>query len=228
MSEKFAHLEEWLAQQKKDEFVKDFFQGASENLLEERSENEAEIITQRKENEELNTKLIEMQAKAERDKLTGLLNREGFESVIKRIVKEGNEGSLMILDIDNFKKINDTYGHPGGDQVLSQVADALKKMCRKSDLVCRWGGEEIVIFFPGAKPEDIYKIFKLRDKDKAEINVPVQVINEEKKQELTITFSGGIVKHTKSDDIENSVNLADQILYEVKKSGKNEIKFKTK
>ncbi|WP_338827100.1 GGDEF domain-containing protein [Neomoorella thermoacetica] len=96
------------------------------------------------------------QREAESDPLTGLYNRRAFFASAERALKEAREGKrspvLAILDLDNMKKINDTWGHQYGDEALKQVAQAIQKSVREGDVTARYGGDEFVILFPGRGP----------------------------------------------------------------------------
>ncbi|HEY8416916.1 MAG TPA: GGDEF domain-containing protein [Limnochordales bacterium] len=94
----------------------------------------------------------ELKEQAMTDPLTGLFNRRYFLSVLDKYIaqvrRSGGRVSLLILDVDNFKRINDRFGHPEGDRVLRQVAGAIVAASRRSDVVARWGGEEFAIILP--------------------------------------------------------------------------------
>ena len=94
----------------------------------------------------------ELKEQAMTDPLTGLFNRRYFLSVLEKQIaqvrRSGGSVSLLILDVDNFKRINDRFGHPEGDRVLRRVADAIVASSRRSDVVARWGGEEFAIILP--------------------------------------------------------------------------------
>ncbi|MCI8896019.1 MAG: GGDEF domain-containing protein [Lachnospiraceae bacterium] len=90
-----------------------------------------------------------LKSKADHDVLTGLLNRGGFEFLFKEAVHSGRRGAFMIIDADNFKSINDTYGHETGDKALKYVADVLRESFRSGDLIGRYGGDEFMTWMPG-------------------------------------------------------------------------------
>ena len=104
----------------------------------------------------LNESLARLEELAQIDFLTGLLNRRAFMALANREVansiRHKHPLSLMLFDIDHFKRINDRYGHGTGDRVLTEVANAVSKTCRESDLICRWGGEEFVVLLQSAAP----------------------------------------------------------------------------
>jgi diguanylate cyclase (GGDEF)-like protein len=104
----------------------------------------------------------EMQELAARDKLTGLYNRrlfeEQFDAAVARSLRNGEELSLLVVDLDGLKRINDLGGHPAGDEALAALADALRATVRTGDVPCRLGGDEFAVILPGATPADAIKI----------------------------------------------------------------------
>jgi diguanylate cyclase (GGDEF)-like protein len=104
----------------------------------------------------------EMQELAARDKLTGLYNRrlfeEQFDAAVARSLRNGEELSLLVVDLDGLKRINDLGGHPAGDEALKALADALLASVRAGDVACRLGGDEFAVILPGATPADAIKV----------------------------------------------------------------------
>ena len=157
------------------------------------------------------------------DGLTELYNHRYFQEQMKMQVEQskryGNEFSLIILDIDFFKKFNDTFGHQAGDAVLKQVAQLLKSNVRATDIVCRYGGEEISIILPNAGKDIAFptaeKICKRIAEKKFRLN------NE---QESNVTVSLGVA--TFPADGENAsqiIEAADKRLYQSKNNGRNQV-----
>lgn len=166
------------------------------------------------------------------DKKFPVKNDMGFKLAVSAMQKEGIEGTLLLIDVDKFKSVNDTFGHINGDRALEALAIWLNNHFRASDVVARWGGEEFIIFCPKSSPKEIHE--KLRSGEQAEgtakINVPVvyqrtlpgepaihQNINS------MITVSGGLVTLKPGQKIEDAVRRADEILYAVKQSGRDRI-----
>jgi len=123
-----------------------------------------------------------------------------------------------MVDIDDFKRINDTYGHVVGDCVLKEVAYRLKKSLRKSDFIFRYGGEEFLILLPYVYKKDLKKVLeKVKD----------SISNEKVKchgKQIKVTVSvGGAVFDTSVTSLEKLINKADRNLYEAKKTGKNKV-----
>jgi len=157
------------------------------------------------------------------DPLTGLPNRRFLEELLKReyslMQRHGHETVIIILDIDNFKSINDTYGHPVGDDVLRQLADLLRNSVRESDTVSRFGGEEFIILMPKTSLEGGY-VFAERLR---------KIIMEERftvgSTTLQITSSFGVssMRDIYNQTIDDYYSLADKALYLAKKGGKNRV-----
>lgn len=175
-------------------------------------------ITERKAFEK---RLIDM---ATRDELTGLINRREFFTLAaheeERAKREGHVVSVMMLDADYFKKINDTYGHAAGDDVLRDLADNCRKIFRKTDVVGRYGGEEFAVMLPGAE-EKMAKIIAERIRSSIESST-VETENEK----ISYTVSIGIACATGKDvKIEELLDRADRALYTAKAEGRNRAVF---
>ena len=123
--------------------------------------------------------------------------------------------SLILIDIDNFKFVNDDYGHLSGDTVLKKVADILKETLRKDDIICRWGGEEILVLLNDTKLDDAKSVA-----EKIRSNVESDQIELDEKI-LKITITAGVCSSDKSETICDMINSADKCLYKGKASGKN-------
>ena len=160
------------------------------------------------------------------DALTELNNRyyfnEHFKIEYKRAFREKTECSLIMLDVDHFKSVNDTYGHPAGDVCLKYIADCIKtRAARDSDICCRYGGEEFVIILP-ATP--LIAAYDLADDIRQKIQS--QPVHWEKiKINLTASFGVSSVIPVKSDDKHRQylINQADQALYQAKHFGRNRV-----
>lgn len=161
---------------------------------------------------------------SQHDHLTGLLNRRAMKKLLNyelNMLRNNKiNGSLVLIlgDIDNFKKINDTFGHNVGDIVLKELAGVLKRVFRKNDLLCRWGGEEFVIVLPSTKAEFIHII-----KDRILSNV--SSIKLPNKNPVTATFGMIICPNGTKTTIEELVERADELLYLGKKNGKDRIEM---
>ena len=155
------------------------------------------------------------------DYLTGASNsRHFYETVqmeINRLERSQSPFTIAYLDIDNFKTINDTFGHPEGDLVLKTIVCSLKSKTRNSDLVARLGGDELALFFPDTNQESAQIIWsKIHDVLK----------NEMSKNNWKVTFSIGVVTCTFApSDINDLIKAADGVMYSVKRHGKNMVKY---
>lgn len=169
------------------------------------------------------------------DKLTGLKNRRAFEEELMRVAKEMyfakanperrekfyiKDAALIFLDIDNFKKVNDTYGHLAGDMVLKEVAALLKQHTRDADFVGRWGGEEMVVLLLGAgEKEGAQKAEELR---KA-LTTKEILVKDSEILRVTASFGVAAYEEDSAGDPEMWVEFADRALYEAKRTGKNRV-----
>ncbi|WP_372999639.1 diguanylate cyclase [Sulfurimonas sp.] len=168
----------------------------------------------------LQNKNIEYENIASTDALTGLYNRHKFTqlylSSYTSMVQRHNDMSLILLDIDYFKKVNDVYGHNAGDKTLVQVSHTLLKILRNVDVVCRWGGEEFLIMLPTADLEHAISIAeKLR---KAIEDLCIDIVGQ-------VTASFGVSQVREGEDMQDVIDRADKALYLAKDSGRNCVKF---
>ncbi len=156
---------------------------------------------------------------ASTDSLTGLYNRyklsELYISSSFTMKQRHNEMSLIMLDIDYFKKVNDTYGHNAGDKVLVQVAHALLKILRNIDVVCRWGGEEFVALLPTASMENAITLAE-------KIRVYIEELEIDVVGHISASF--GVAKVVENEELQSVIARADQALYLAKESGRNCVK----
>ncbi|WP_457597713.1 diguanylate cyclase [Hydrogenimonas sp.] len=155
---------------------------------------------------------------AHTDSLTGMLNRyrgmELLEHEIARAARYGHPFSLLFFDIDNFKKINDTFGHETGDRVLVEVARAVRGALRRTDTLIRWGGEEFLALLPETPlPEAARLAQKLRH----------IVENRESGLPFPVTASFGVVEWQRGESLDSLISRADRKMYEAKETGRNRI-----
>jgi len=170
-------------------------------------------------------KLIEMDYArlAATDPLTGLPNRRFFDSFAKldmdRFLRFGEPSSLLMIDLDHFKTINDSFGHAAGDEVLRRVASLGKQVFRGSDLFARWGGEEFVCLLPGT---DEWGAIQSAEKLRSAID-QLSVVSGERL--ISVTASIGVSSMKQTDSAVESVLLrADKALYRAKNSGRNSVR----
>jgi diguanylate cyclase (GGDEF)-like protein len=127
--------------------------------------------------------------------------------------------SAILFDLDRFKSINDRYGHSAGDNVLVQVAGVVKKECRDSDIPIRYGGEEILVFAPTGDPQ---RALQLAERIRLQIkNLRMRLSGKP----VHITVSGGIAIHSAGESLEKLIARADQMMYQAKQNGRDQIKF---
>ncbi|MDO8453729.1 MAG: GGDEF domain-containing protein, partial [Sulfurimonas sp.] len=163
-----------------------------------------------------NIKLEEM---AFHDILTGMLNRRKFEELsaleIKQSKRYNRDLTLLMLDIDHFKNINDTYGHAIGDEVLKHFANICKHIAREADIVARIGGEEFVIILPETDIEGAYNFSERLRKEVFNSSVTIE------SQTIKYSVSIGIASLKEDKDVKTILQKADEALYEAKESGRN-------
>lgn len=174
---------------------------------------------------EIKNKLLEeskeLKEAACTDFLTGLLNRRHIDQVLKNLFNDRNQdtSSLLLMDLDYFKKINDTYGHDQGDIVLKGIAKILKNSIRNSDTVARYGGEEFIAILPSASKKAAFSIA-----ERIRINIEQKIFNLNG-QEVHITISIGsatlIREENKYQMLEEWIQAADKALYKAKNNGRN-------
>ena len=155
---------------------------------------------------------------AHKDRLTGLYNRHFMMDEIEKAYKSDKTAFVIMSDIDNFKKINDQYGHNAGDYILVSIANIMREAC--SDIiVSRWGGEEFLILVSGKEEDQVLAgIEKLRKNIESE-----DFVFEDRHIKVTIT--SGVAARTKGQSIDNWINDADNKLYTGKNTGKNKVVF---
>jgi diguanylate cyclase (GGDEF)-like protein len=153
------------------------------------------------------------------DELTGLYNRRHFEERLKeevsRQTRYGDVFSIFMLDLDNFKAYNDTYGHPAGDILLGQMGKIVKGSVRNVDQAFRYGGDEFVVILPRTTREDAYTVAE---------RVRVQIAKRMEKQAIAVTGSIGLANYPADGVVaEELVAVADNALYHAKRAGGNRI-----
>ncbi len=149
------------------------------------------------------------------DPLTGLVNRRSMDEKVHKWITNNQSFSLILLDIDRFKRVNDTYGHTVGDQVLKFVAEELHKVTTSSDVCCRYGGEEFIMLLPGVSKQDAVEV---AEKLRSTLENTISPCGE------VITISAGVASYPDcATHIMELIETADQCLYKAKESGRNQI-----
>jgi len=155
------------------------------------------------------------------DSLTRVYNRRKLlqllQAELKRVKRYGRPLSILLLDIDDFKKINDTYGHNFGDTVLKDFARILRQVTRETDYVGRWGGEEFLIILPETTKEEA---FKVAEKIRKHIE---DYFEENYGKKITVSIGLTEIRHFDDTILLKIIDMADKALYKAKKDGKNRV-----
>ncbi len=162
-------------------------------------------------NDEIN-KTVLLQESAYTDHLTGLMNRRHFWEIQSRSETLNNIYTIILLDVDHFKKINDTMGHSIGDQVLKSLATILKKQIDERGSIVRWGGEEFLIILPNSN-----KAYAKKISEKIRRSIEQTTLLET----INVTVSIGIEDNENYKNVEEVIVRADQAMYKAKKTGRN-------
>lgn len=166
---------------------------------------------------------LDMARQAERDLLTGLYNRQGFilrsEVILKRAALRDESYSIALIDLDHFKKVNDTWGHGEGDKVLKDVSRCLEEVLHDGPLIGRWGGEEFMILFPKTIKKEAH--FLLQKVGKL---ISESVMAGKGDEAWPVTMSGGVTgQGSGQKTFEQLVEAVDRALYRAKENGRNRI-----
>jgi diguanylate cyclase len=169
----------------------------------------------------LHQELDSASALARHDPLTDALNRKGLEEAMEREIssmrRKETPLSVSLLDIDNFKKLNDSFGHDAGDRALVHLADVTRRCMRPSDTLARYGGEEFVVLMPDTLLEDgIEAMARLQ----RELTKAIYMAGSEK---ILITFSAGVAQVGVEESGTDVIRRADQAMYLAKRAGKNRV-----
>ncbi len=152
------------------------------------------------------------------DSLTGLYNRRFLERQMEQYAESSKKDFVIcMLDIDFFKKINDTYGHSVGDVVLTKLSDVMKEIIGKNNLAIRWGGEEFILYFPDSSLENVYPIVEnLRKRIE-------DMVIETAEHRIQVTVTIGVEMGRAKRNYQKVIRLADEKLYRGKKQGRNRV-----
>lgn len=160
--------------------------------------------------------------KARHDVMTGLLNRETFFATLKNTRRRTDSGTLLIIDADNFKYINDTHGHLQGDEALLLIADAIRKGVRSDNLVGRIGGEEFAAFLPGASVDEALIVA-----ERIRLGVEALRFSPGAGKYLPLSVSIGAARLRPHLSWSELMREADRRLYEAKRRGRNRVVFES-
>jgi len=165
-------------------------------------------------------RIVERQALV--DSLTGLANRRSFEETLRaevaRASRYGDSMSVVLADLDDFKRVNDRYGHPAGDVVLKTFAATLRRTVRESDTAGRWGGEEFALVLPSTDSDGA-----LRLAERARAALAAESIELPDGSSIGVSASFGVASFPDWDEPGELLAAADSALYEAKRAGKNRV-----
>ncbi|WP_018937071.1 PAS domain S-box protein [Thioalkalivibrio sp. ALJ24] len=160
----------------------------------------------------------ELERQALHDRLTGVANRRHLESLLEqeahRADRHGDAFSILLLDLDRFKDVNDTFGHDVGDEVLQQLVGVLQDRLRKSDVIGRWGGEEFMVLLPSTE---------LRRARKVAETLRARVSDTTFPGSGRLTISIGVAQHRQGEPLKDTFKRADDALYDAKRHGRNRV-----
>ena len=183
-----------------------------------------EVFTDERFQKQIYHENIELKDKLRIDPLTQVANRHFFDFQITKRLEEAklfsNTFGILMMDIDHFKNVNDTYGHLVGDEILKIVAYTLSSNVAKTDLVSRWGGEEFIAIVDVLNNDDLMKI---AERLRLLVAASGYQFDEEKTIQVTISIGGTLV--TKTDTIKTAIARADKNLYYAKQNGRNQSKI---
>lgn len=193
--------------------------GLLSSRLRETDERYKEILSNGKQRDEI---LEALRDQVLRDPLTGLYNRRYLETILAQKIppaeQGGNETGILMLDVDHFKQVNDTYGHPAGDAVLQALAKLVLERIRAEDIACRFGGEEFVVILPGAPLDVVRERAEVIRRDFQATRVAHQGL------EITVTLSiGAAMCPADGRDGAAVLACADRALYQAKEEGRNRV-----
>ncbi len=196
-------------------------QVATQRSREETLQTQREVQAAEGKIRELQSELARVSAKVREDQLTGVLNRRGLEEEYERSCAASERRrepmSVALLDIDNFKLLNDTHGHQAGDDALVHLAKVIKATVRPTDVVCRYGGEEFVILLPGSGLQDSIAVITRLQRELTKRFF----LNDN--QRLLLTFSAGVAERRAGESRDATIGRADSAMYTAKRTGKNRV-----
>lgn len=201
------------------------YQGIGRDITERRRQDAEQEQSQRQLEirlKELAEEKVDLQEQVIQDPLTGINNRRYLDETLPRELararREGYPLAVIMLDLDHFKQINDTYSHAAGDEVLKSLAALLKRGARESDVICRYGGEEFVAAMPGMSAERALQRIDLWRTELAEMRVKYG------ESDIRVTLSAGVSEFpAHGDDMDTLLARADEMLYRAKSEGRNRI-----
>lgn len=171
--------------------------------------------------QQLEDELRRLSDEVSTDQLTQIANRRGlmraFEAECSRADRGAGALALALIDVDDFKKLNDSLGHNAGDEALRALAGRVSALLRPSDTVARYGGEEFVVMLPATPLEEAQQVLTRMQR------AMTQALFMHESDPVFVTFSAGVTLHREGERIETALERADEALYEAKRSGKNRV-----
>jgi len=169
----------------------------------------------------LESQLVHMGELVREDQLTGSLNRRGMDESLDREIANADRRHaplcVALLDLDDFKRINDTHGHATGDEVLVHLVNVVKDTLRKLDVIARFGGEEFLVLMPETSPDEAMQIIT-----RVQRELTKRIFMHDT-QRLLITFSAGVAYRVPGENQASLIKRADVALYKAKHAGKNRV-----
>jgi diguanylate cyclase (GGDEF)-like protein len=190
------------------------------------------LLEKNKELDRINKELEEKRAALEHlsrtDGLTGLINRRHFEERLQaewaRSVRYRSPLSCMLLDIDHFKKVNDTWGHPFGDVVLKEVAAVARRALRDVDVLARYGGEELIALLPETSPDEAWRAAERVRMGVEAMRLTCRTVEPPQVVRCTASIGVSTAPGPSVQSLEQLVQTADECLYEAKQGGRNQVR----
>lgn len=183
-----------------------------------------EVFTDERFQKQVYDENIELKNKLRLDSLTNISNRNYFDFQLEKRLEEtkvfSNTFGMLMIDIDHFKQVNDTYGHLIGDEILKVVANSLASNVKNTDLVARWGGEEFVALINVNNHKDLYEVA-----EKLRLVVQASTYRLEHAKNISVTVSIGATLAHHQDSVQTLIHRADKQLYVAKDSGRNQTKI---
>ncbi|MCD4774945.1 MAG: GGDEF domain-containing protein [Candidatus Aegiribacteria sp.] len=171
----------------------------------------------------INSHLAKEESSARTDPLTGMLNRRGFLELSRLVVsiaeRSARSFSIIMIDLDHFKRVNDKFGHAMGDRVLQEIASILLRGVRDQDILARWGGEEVIVLLPDT---GVNGANALGEKIRTSVE-ELETWHDETR--ICVTLSLGISQYHRGEPLTDTIQRADNALYRAKSSGRNRVEY---
>jgi diguanylate cyclase (GGDEF)-like protein len=178
-----------------------------------RKESDAAILAMQSQLSEFSRRLDDAEERACHDGLTGLLNRTEGERRLIRLLQTGRAACALLVDLNGFKKVNDTWGHPAGDQVLKHAARVLAEQTRPGDLVCRWGGDEFLVVIQGDQSVGTARA----ETFKVQLRRPQRIGAQGKMIDLVLSASIGVEQLRVGESVDDLISRVDAEMYKRKR-----------